>query len=322
MIGAQKTTLAQFNQVPGLSFDVKFVPEVPGPNEDVYIEVISYETDLNKAKITWLVNGSIVSNGTGKKSFNFKTGNQGTKTTVSVSILTIEGVSSSKDFAITPSSVDIIWQAETYTPPFYKGKALFSHESILTFLAIPHITNQNGTTLSPSNLIYTWKKNGSVLGNFSGYGKNTYSMQGSIVSRPIEITVTVTSPDTDAVGFARTVVYPVDPVVLMYEKDPLYGIRLEKSLFGTVSLENKEEIEVVALPLFFGEKVLSNNNILYDWKINNSDIDKKTLERSKIFRPIEGTSGTSYISLSAENAGSLLQTASVGFNLEFNKETN
>ncbi|MFA7216530.1 MAG: hypothetical protein WC095_00915 [Candidatus Paceibacterota bacterium] len=322
LVNTQKTVNAQFSQIPGLSFDVKFIPEIPGPNEDVYLEVISYETDINKAKITWLVNGSIKSSGTGNKTFTFNSGNQNTKTTISLRIITAEGVSASRDFNIRPSSVDIIWQARTYTPPFYKGKALFSHESIITFLALPHITDQNGNLLSPSNLIYTWNKNGKVLNNFSGYGKNTYSMEGSIISVPLEMTVTVTSPTTDAVGFARTIVYPVDPLVLMYEKDPLYGLRLEKSLSGIISLKNKEEMEVVALPIFFGDESLSSNSILYDWKINNSNIDTKTLERSKVFRPIEGTSGTSYISLSAENANKILQTASTGFNLEFNKETN
>lgn len=322
LVSVQKTANAQFSQIPGLSFDVKFTPEIPGPNEDVYLQVVSYETDIDKAKITWLINGSVKSSGIGNKSFLFNSGNQNTKTTISLKIVTAEGVSANRDFIIRPSSVDIIWQARTYTPPFYKGKALFSHESVITFLAIPHITDQNGNLLSSSNLIYTWNKNGKVLGDFSGYGKNAYSMEGSVISRPLEMTVTVTSPTTDAIGFAKTVVYPVDPIVLMYEKDPLYGLRLEKNLSGNISLKNKEEIEIVALPVFFGDESLSSDNIVYDWKINNSNIDTKTLERSKVFRPIEGTSGTSYISLSAENASKLLQTASTGFNLDFNTKTN
>src|SRR3989344_1173365 len=50
-------------------------------------------------------------------------------------------------------SVDLLWQGETYTPPFYKGKSLWSNQSRITFFAM---TNGLG---NPANLSYKWTKN-------------------------------------------------------------------------------------------------------------------------------------------------------------------
>lgn len=306
-----------FNQVPEANLSVSLTPEIPGPNEDVSAEIISFETNLDKANVIWRINGNIVSSGTGKRKIFFKTGNLGATTNLSLTVTTIEGVTINRQITIRPTSVDIIWEAETYTPPFFKGKSLFSHESLITFTAIPSITGQNGSTPSPQNLIYTWKRNGSALPDFSGYGKNTYKYKSGIISRPVQIEVVVTSPNSDSLGRGFATVYPIDPLVVFYEKNPLYGIMFNKSISGNIKLEDKREIEIVALPLFFSGKTISNNKIVYDWKINNGTIDSKTLERSKIFRPIENTSGSSIISVSAQNTDGLLQTADKGFNLEF-----
>lgn len=306
-----------FNQVPEANLSISLTPEIPGPNQDVSAEIISFETNLDKASVVWRINGNIVSSGTGKRKIFFKTSGLNTTTNLSLSVTTAEGVNISRQLTIRPTSVDVIWEAETYTPPFFRGKSLFSHESLITFTAIPNITGQNGSTPSPQNLIYTWKRNGSALPDFSGYGKNTYKYKSGIISRPIQIEVVVTSPNSDSLGRGFATVYPIDPIVVFYEKNPLYGIMFNKNISGNIDLVNREEIEIVALPLFFSGKNLSNNQIVYDWKINNSIIDGKTLERSKIFRPIENTSGSSIVSVSAQNTDGLLQLAEEAFSIEF-----
>lgn len=306
----------QFNQIPETNVSISLNPEIPGPNQNTSAEVISFEINLDKATIVWRINGSVVSSGIGRKRIIFQTGNLNTTTNLSLTITTAEGIVISRQITIRPTSVDVIWEAETYTPPFFKGKALFSHESMITFTAIPNLTGQNGSTPSPQNLIYTWKRNGSALPDFSGYGRNTYKYKSGIISRPVQIEVIVTSPNSDALGRGFATVNPIDPLVIFYEKNPLYGIMFNKSLSGNISLDNKEEIEIVALPLFFSGKNLSND-IIYDWKINRSIIDGKTLERSKIFRPIENSSGSSNISVSAQNTNGILQTAENSFNLRF-----
>src|SRR3990167_10337236 len=75
--------------------------------------------------------------------------------------------------------VDLLWQGNSYVPPFYEGRTLWSSQSRITFLAIPHGAGIG----NPANLTYKWTKNGTVLGNINGVGKNTLSFIDSILSK-------------------------------------------------------------------------------------------------------------------------------------------
>src|SRR5688572_16598777 len=90
-------------------------------------------------------------------------------------------------FNLKAQEVDLLWQAETYTLPFYKGKALWSKESRVKLLAIPRGPGVG----NPLNLTYKWTKNGTVLGNINGVGKNTIAFTDSIISRPQTIQVDI-----------------------------------------------------------------------------------------------------------------------------------
>ncbi len=310
---------AQFTSPLAPSLSVTFTPENPGPNTEVTATAESFSTNINAAQVSWRVNGVSKSSGKGQKTFTFTTGNPGETTNVSVSVQTAEGESVNQSFSFKGSSVDVVWQVKTYTPPFFKGKALFSHQSIVTFIAIPHISASNGQEVNPKNLTYTWTKNGTVLGDFSGYGKNTYSMQGSVVSRPIEMKVEVTSGNGD-VSVGKAVVTPIEPEISLYTKNPLYGIQFQTALTNQVTLPGKE-MQVVAVPFFFSGLTNRGQNLSYSWSINGTPIDSDKTQTSRNFRPNDNTQGTSNISLSIENTQTVLQYAATSFNLIFNTKT-
>ena len=50
-------------------------------------------------------------------------------------------------------------QARRYTPPFYKGKKIFTSESVIKFIAIPNFVTSNNKKIPASDLVYTWKIN-------------------------------------------------------------------------------------------------------------------------------------------------------------------
>lgn len=309
-------TFAQFNALP-TSVNLELIPENPRANQSVNASLTSYDTDINAATISWSVNGSVVKSGKGIKTFTFTTGKVGTRTTLTATITTSTGEKITKSYVLRPADIDLLWESVGYTPPFYKGKALFAHQNRITFIALPHITNTGGTEISPSRLIYTWSRNGSVVESASGYGKNTYTLIGSLISRSLDVSVTATSPDTGAVASSQTLVTPVEPSILLYEKSPLYGIQLHNALAGTFSLDAVKEMEVLGIPLFFGTSDMENNSIAYSWKINNTAIDADTTRSSRTFRKPDGTSGVSFISLDIEHSSKILQSASSGFNLTF-----
>lgn len=307
-------------QVGGISSDdvnVNMIPNSPKANEQVAIRLTSYILDLDSSTITWQLNGKTEASGKGIKNFNFTTGDINTNTTVLITVRTKDGQTVQKTLRIKPTDVDLVWQSESYVPPFFKGKALFSHQNKITFIAIPHMTNSSGVEINPKNLIYKWTKNGVVMENDSGYGKNTFTFVSPLVSRDLDVNVQVTSPDTTSIGFARIDVKPTEPTLIIYRKNPLYGIEFQKGLTGNIKLTDSKEVVVIGIPFYFGATNTNSSDLVYKWSINGVKIDNGQNTNMQVFRQKEGTSGVSNISLSIENTDKILQLANNKFNLEF-----
>ena len=303
--------------LPQTDINVDMVPEIPKPNETVYVSLTSYATNINSANITWSVNDEIKQSGMGQKSFTFSVGAMNTTTTLNITIETQEGEVVEKTLRIKPAGVDLIWESEGFVPPFYKGKSLFSHQNKVTLVALPHITSSNGSEINAKNLIYTWKKNGSVIESASGFGKNTYSFVSSLISRPFSISVDVTTTDETGIGYTGINVTPTEPSVVFYRKDPIYGIEFQKALYGTTELVDSKELTVVGMPLFFGTTNQTSSGLIYKWSVNGSPTNNGPQQFVQVFRQLEGTSGTANISLSVENTIKILQYGSSNFNLMF-----
>jgi hypothetical protein len=304
-----------------IEINADMIPKTPGANQDVQVTLTSYSTNINSALITWSINGKVVKEGRGEKVFSFTTGNLGNQTTLEITIRTIEGQSIYKVFRIKPSEVDLMWQADSYVPAFYKGKALFGHQSQITFIAMPHITNSSGQEINPANLVYKWTKDGSAVESASGYGKNTFTFTGSVISRNLEVTVEVTNLDSSVRAFSRIKVSPIEPSVVLYERNPIYGIQFQNALKGTLDLNNKKEIAVIGIPYYFGNLDPISPDLIYKWSVNGLPIGNNPSENLEVFRKKEGASGNARISLSVESQSKILQSANNYFNLNFSEQT-
>jgi hypothetical protein len=300
--------------------NVQIVPEVPKAGDTVYVYLTSYATDINAANITWKVNEKIIKKGIGEKVFNFVMGPDGQTTKLGIVISTKDAGTITKDIDLKPASVDLVWESHGFVPPFYKGKSLFAHEDRVTVIAFPHIIGQNGVELNPKSLIYKWKKDGSVVENLSGYGKDTFTFEGSLISRPVTISVEVSSESGQAYGYMT--LEPVDPFVLLYKKDPIHGIQFQSALTRNISLSNTNEITIIGVPFFFDKEAQNRKEINNSWSINGKPVNNERSQWIQTFRPNEGTKGSSIISLSVENEDKILQTSSNTIKLIFNNENN
>ncbi|TSC70550.1 MAG: Uncharacterized protein CEO12_271 [Parcubacteria group bacterium Gr01-1014_46] len=297
--------------------NIDLVPAVPKANETVYVFLTSYATNIDAASITWRVNGKTIKSGVGEKTFNFSMGDVGKITTLSVTVKTTDGSVIERSIPLKPISVDLVWQSNGFVPPFYKGKALFSHQNQVTVIASPHIPNSSGGEVSPKNIIYKWRKNGSVDEGASGFGKNTYTFEGSLISRPVTIGVEVTATGGEGIGYATINLTPNEPAIIFYKKDPIYGIEFQRALAGTVELSNSNEINIIGAPFFYSTDDYLSEKLIYKWSINGSPINNAVSQRNQVLRQKEGTSGSSNISLSIENPGKILQYSSSNFYLQF-----
>ena len=308
---------AQLVDLPQADINITMTPPNPGPNQVVYVSIESYGTNLNSAKITWKLNGKIIGSGIGEKTFNFNTGSMNSTTGLGITIETQDGNTIEKTYNIKPTSVDLIWESGGFVPPFYKGKSLFSHQNIITITAIPHITSNDGTEINSKNLIYKWKKNGSVISSASGYGQNSLTFVSSLISRPFQIDVEVTTTDREGSSYANISLNPSDPSIIFYKKDPIFGIQFQKALVGTIGLGNSKEINIIGFPLFYGTTNSHAPELIYKWLVNGVSTNNSPDQSTQIFRQNEGTSGMSKIGLSIENSDKILQYTTNSFNLTF-----
>lgn len=219
-------------------------------------------------------------------------------------LLTIYCLLSTVAFA---QSVDILWQGDTYTPPFYKGRALWSTQSRITFLAIP-----NGVG-NPTNLIYRWTKNGTVLGNINGLGRNTLAFTDSILSKPQTIEVEVLSNQNTLLASASIIVTPISPVLAVYKNNPLYGFMFHREESGIQKLLERE-VTYTAFPLFFSTSNRINTALDYEWRTN---VGKAEKQNSVTYRTPDNTTGSSEIRVNVLNKEKITQTANKSFLVQF-----
>ncbi len=281
-------------------------PETPAPNEEVSIRIQSFNTDLGSAFITWSVNGVEKLSGTGKTVFTFTTGNNGSLNVVRMYARTKEGETVTRDYRIAPGIVSLFWEAETYTPPLYRGKAQFTTDASLRVIALPTII-ENGVEVSPANLFYAWMINGEEKPLLSGYGKESIVIPAKdTAKRSVVISVKVTSR-SGGEAETSTTIEPVRPEILLYEKDPLLGILFNRAITGDFLL-SQNEVHFEAFPFFFSSYSNQDPRITYQWRMNNKMIENEEGSHAITLRN-ENQEGTAYISLQASHQENLFQTA-------------
>lgn len=203
-------------------------------------------------------------------------------------------------------TVDIIWQGETYTPPFSKSRSLWSNQSKLTLWAVPQ-----GASLSNSN--YRWTKNGTVLGSLSGIGKNILTVNDTVLSKPQNIKVELVSGDGNVLAESSALVTPIAPNIVIYENNPLYGVMFHSETVGSHVLK-ENEVTFSAFPFFFTATNRSDNTLNYKWQTNTGGVETNP---SVTYRATERSSGRAVVSASITNPVKILQTASKNFSVEF-----
>ncbi len=289
---------------------VDLIPTYPKPNAQVYVNLRMYTEDLNSAMISWLLNGKVEKEGRGLTSFNFRTADAGSKTTITINIKLQNGINFSKLITINPATVDLLWQSNSFVPPFYKGKALFPPQGEVLISAIPQFNSLN-SQIDPGRLIYKWTAEGEVLEGQSGYGKNTIRLTGPILGTAINVEVLVTDPTSNLVAENFITINPINPLIVFYENNPLYGIVFEHSINGGLNLKG-EEVSIVVAPFFMNIR----DPVSYSWSMNGK-YSPDVSGLSATFRRPEGISGSTFLSLKAENQGRILQFAEGGFRINY-----
>lgn len=293
--------------------NVAISPTYPSPNETVFVNLTLYTEDLNSADIEWYQNGKKVLSGKGETKFNFETGNIGEETKIEIKITLLSGVSFSKTFTLNPAGVDLVWEAISYVPPFYKGKALHSRQGVFKIVATPNFV-KGGKRVLPQNLVYEWSNDVEVYQSQSGYGKNVIILDGSLLGKSESIEVLVTDPVNNFVAKNFVDIAPVNPEIIFYENNPYYGHIFDSAVTNTFNLKT-DEVQVLAAPYYFTKN--DSGLLKYEWRLNGQLVQNLFGSRTAVFKKPEDKTGKSTISLRVENANRILQQADGKLTINF-----
>jgi hypothetical protein len=252
------------------------------------------------ATIVWYQNGIEKSRGIGKKTFSFTAGGSGSETAIRVLVQSIQGLSTNAEITIHPVTLDLLWEAQTTTPPLYQGKALLGSESLVRVVALPRFI-YNGSVLALSDLYYEWRVGSRTLANNSGKGRNTLLMTAPKMFGKVDVTVSVTSTLHSFSAQKTLTLESVPTEVHLYSISPERGFNLGEALGGQINTSN--DLTIQAVPYYFSK----NKSPSFTWAQNGVFIKNPSSRVS--FSRGESSPGPSSISVSVTNKDSLLQFA-------------
>jgi len=285
---------AQVNFGGASALIISAAPAHPTPNSTVELTAESPLLDLADSDIEWSVNGKSAGSG---ETIRVQLGPLGQETDVSVSVSGTSG-SDSAQISLVPSSIDLLWEADSYVPPFYLGRALPGSGSMIRLFAIPHMV-QAGSEIAPSGLQYTWKLNGATLKAQSGIGESSIVVPAAILYGSDTIIVDVVAPSNGLSAEASISIRTGDPYLALYDDSPLFGIMYHQSLSGE-SNADESETSFAAVPYFAEVSTPNDQSLAYAWTVNGSSVNADPKDPSEITIDAQ-SQGVAQIGLSLSN---------------------
>jgi hypothetical protein len=292
--------------------EIRTTPETPDAYDAVKIKLSSFTTDLASSQIVWTVDGKVVSDGPSQTEFSVQAKGYGETVLVVADIITPGGERITKQIPVSPIGIDLMWEAQGYTPPFYKGKARPTVFSKVKVAAFPRF---NKVSDDPGRYTYSWFiRESTVVGE--GLGRSSALVESPRSGQKLDIKVDVQTPDRTSKGIKRLTIRSGDPVVLLYQDAPLLGFRIENALGFSAFPVTSDTAVVRAVPYYFSKDAVEERNLRVTWSLDGATIPSG-------FDPLEMTvqapesSGVKNVGIDIRNNQNLFQAASgraqVGF---------
>jgi hypothetical protein len=280
---------------------LRIFPENPGPNEKVQASLSSSGFNLDRSYITWFLNEMEVLKGQGKKSYGFKSGDIGKETTIKVVIKSPSGNILTQGRTVIPADVDLLWSAESTVSFNYKAKALAAGRTKVKITAVPHFI-EKGKRIPASQLIYKWFLNNELRDEVSGFGRQSFEFNLSILAQNSEETRVEILNAKGNIKMVKSVSVPiVSPQVLLYEEHPLEGPRLNKAIINLTS-RAPSQVDLRAEPYYFSPEELK-----YNWLVDGQEAKRERPHNILNLKIGEGFFGRIPINIRVENLNNVLQ---------------
>src|SRR3989338_388909 len=286
-------TFPDLNLSSSNDFDISLSNRYPFSNEEIKAEIINVNFDILKSDIKWLLNNKVIHKGKAEDKVIFKTEELGSSTSLTAVVAGPGGISIQKTVILRPTTVDLLFQADTYTPYFYKGKSFISPLANATVAAIPHFIFQN-KKISSENLLFKWYLNNEFKA--SGWGKDSWAFKTGVFSgENYDVKVKIANQNETLIQEGILRLTTQNPEIIFYEYGADEGVKFQKAIsdFKTAA---GEYVRFIAEPYFAPNSQL--NGLIYDWKINNQKLMTQEPPFNVLnFSSTPGSSGNALISL-------------------------
>lgn len=288
-----------------IDISIQSSPLRPKAGESVELEAISYGVDLNQANISWTYNDKVVASGLGRTRITVIAPTSGTTAIVAV-LASASGISPvSATLVLNPGSIDLIWEgANSFTPPFYKGRALLAPTGILRVVAIPAIG-------VPRQGNFQWSRNDSAVQSASGAGASSIVLQNTPFEKTEKISVSLSGGLFN--GSNSLTIVPRSPNIVAYQKKNGFVDYANGSTGSIVA--RGSGTTVLFEPFFFSFDIDGLNGLVFDMSVGEETAYGDPQNELRLSRPEDGSSGEISVGVSTKNYS--LQNARRTFNLRF-----
>jgi hypothetical protein len=248
----------------GDSLTISLTPENPKPGEQVSLSLSGASTNLGSDDISWSVDGNKINEALGLQQITIAYPGVGKTISVKADVVAFDGSTQTQTITLGGALVTLLWESRTFTPPFFDGRSKHSNGATVVVQAIPNFKDSGGNIISPVSLVYNWKKDGTVLQDVSGTGRDSYTFTDDGIDSSTQISVDV------SITTSRSL-----PDILFYRYSLLFGTDMS---LQTNDFSGQGEIGVRAVPLYspvdsiyrFAFPVLS-------WNLSGQNVDNKNL---------------------------------------------
>ncbi len=291
-------------------------PENPEPHEMVHLTIQSYAIDLNRSDITWRANDTVIAQGAGIKEATFTTGDAGEETTIVVTAIDPDEEVGRVVASVIPTEVDLLWDSDSYVPPFFKGRTPAGTGANVHLYAAARFPTLKGVFVSDSDIIYTWSQNGTILGSKSGRGRSSITIPGPALFGADSVKVDAETVDKTMRGSATAQIPAADTHLVLYENHPLFGILFHRAIIGDVNTKEKEQ-KVTVVPYFAHITSPSDPSLSYDWHVNDTRIAPDPHNPETLTIAANNYNGPASIALTLSSASDILMHATGLWSLIF-----
>ena len=249
--------LVLFSPIYALAFGID-APNSANPSDNVTAKLLVSPQDPYVEEIYWFVNDDPVQKDKNTISFSIPDADY---VEVKVIIKDSNNETYTLSKRINVSKLNVIWEAQTYTPFFYDGAPLPSYGSYINAQAL-------FKTDSPEKYIYSWKLDGNTLSSVSGVGKYNIKTRLGYLQNSSNLSVSVLDPDNSNILAQKSVLIQYyKPKMYMYAKDELLGWRFGKYVKDFLDLSYPKEVLVI--PYFTDIENLFDPKVTWSWFVDN-----------------------------------------------------